>query len=127
MPRQRSTRQRTAIEEVFASTQRPLTPVEVREAARESVPALGIATVYRALNDLVEEKLLRPVELPGQPPRYEKAGLRHHHHFHCSACDKVFDLDGCLLRKDLKLPAGFELQGHDITLTGRCPDCGRTE
>jgi len=125
MTRQRNTRQRSAIEEVFAKTHRPLTPGEVHAYARGAVPALGIATVYRALSMMVEEKKLRAVELPGQPPRFEKTGLGHHHHFHCIACDKVYDLDGCLLRKDLVLPEGFELQGHDITLSGRCSDCGK--
>lgn len=124
MPRQRNTRQRQAIEAVFEKTDRPLTPLEVLETAGKAVPRMGIATVYRALRDMVEEKILRSVDLPGQPPRYEKADLKHHHHFHCKACDKVYDLDGCLLRKDMILPEGFELQGHDITLTGLCPDCG---
>ena len=123
MARQRNTRQRAAIESVFESTHRPLSPVEVHELARKEVDGLGIATVYRALNDLVEEKILRAVELPGLPPRYEKAGLKHHHHFHCNDCDKVFDLDGCLLKTDLKLPEGFNVVGHDITLSGTCPQC----
>ncbi|MCC5842615.1 MAG: transcriptional repressor [Verrucomicrobia bacterium] len=124
MPRQRKTKQRDAIEAVFESNHRPLSPNEVHDLARREVENLGIATVYRALNDMVEEKLLRSVELPGLAPRYEKAGLKHHHHFHCNACDKVFDLDGCLLKNDLKLPEGFNVTGHDITLSGTCPRCG---
>jgi len=123
MSRQRITRQRTAIEQVFSRLHRPLSPKEVLDAAQTDVPHLGIATVYRALNDLVGEKELRVVELPGQTPRYEKAGLRHHHHFHCTACDRVFDLEGCLLKADLKLPEGFKVEAHDITLSGQCPRC----
>lgn len=123
MTRQRNTRQRTAIEAVFDTIPRPLGPSEVWALARAAVPNLGIATVYRALNDLVEEHRLRAVELPGQTPRYERAGLKHHHHFHCRSCDKVFDLDGCMLKADLKLPPGFTVKSHDITLSGFCPDC----
>ncbi len=125
MPPQRNTRQRSAIQAVFDALRRPLSPREVWEQARSSVPNLGMATVYRALKDLVDAHILRPVELPGQPPRYERAGLQHHHHFHCLHCDRVFDLDGCLLRADLQLPKGFVVTGHDITLVGRCPDCSR--
>lgn len=123
MARQRQTKQRAAIEAVFETTHRPLSPSEAHELARNEVEGLGIATVYRALNDLVEEKILRAVELPGLPPRYEKSGLKHHHHFHCNTCDKVFDLDGCLLKTDVKLPKGFRVTGHDITLSGTCPQC----
>lgn len=120
---QRATKQRSAIEAAFERASRPLSPNEVHDLARQKVPNLGIATVYRALNDLVEAGTLRSVELPGQISRYEKADLGHHHHFHCTVCDRVYDLDGCLLKKDLNLPRGFQLHQHDITLTGTCPDC----
>ena len=127
MPRQRQTRQRIAIENVFDLEPRPLGPAEVLDLARGEVPKLGIATVYRALNDMVEEKLLRVVELPGQTARYEKTGLQHHHHFHCRKCDKVFDLEGCLLKPNFKLPAGFKVTNHEITLSGTCPACDPSE
>jgi Fur family ferric uptake transcriptional regulator len=125
MARQRKTKQRDAIEAVFDRNRRPLSPNEVHDLARREVENLGIATVYRALNDMVAEKLLRAVELPGLAPRYEMAGLNHHHHFHCNTCDKVFDLEGCLLKSNLDLPEGFKVTGHDITLSGTCPRCGK--
>lgn len=123
MSPQRSTRQRSAIENVFEKTPRPLSPNEVCGLAREEVPKLGMATVYRALNHMVDEGKLRSVDLPGQPSRYEQADLAHHHHFHCLECDRVFDLQGCLLRKDPDLPEGFVVKSHDITLNGVCADC----
>lgn len=123
MPRQRNTRQRQAIEHVIEGLQRPLSPQEVLIEAKQEVPNLGLATVYRALNDMVIDGLLDRVDIPGQPPRYERSGLNHHHHFHCSHCDKVFDLEGCLLKKDLNLPEGFSLESHEVTLKGCCPDC----
>lgn len=123
MPRQRQTKQRIAIEAVFEETPRPLSPAEVHELAGQTVENLGIATVYRALNDMVEEKILRVVELPGLSSRYEKSGLKHHHHFHCNTCDKVYDLEGCLLKNNLNLPEGFNVISHDITLSGICPQC----
>ncbi|MGA0333446.1 MAG: Fur family transcriptional regulator [Kiritimatiellia bacterium] len=123
MPPQRNTRQRSAIKKAFENVGRPLSPQEVNEIAREYVPSLGIATVYRALNEMVEEGSLHPVDLPGQSRRYEMSGLHHHHHFHCQKCDKVFDLEGCLLKKEFDLPPGFTVKQHDITLSGVCPDC----
>lgn len=123
MSPKRNTKQRSAIEGAFNQVQRPLSPTEVCDMAQKDVPQLGMATVYRALNDMVEEKLLRAVDLPGQISRYEKAGLHHHHHFHCTRCDKVYDVDGCMLKENLNLPRGFEVEQHDITLTGICPSC----
>lgn len=120
---ERNTRQRDAIRRVFEETPRPLGPTEILEAARSRVSGLGIATVYRTVNALVETGWLVPVELPGEPSRYERSGSAHHHHFRCRGCDRVFEIHGC--PGDLRelAPPGFELEGHDVTLYGRCALC----
>jgi Fur family transcriptional regulator, ferric uptake regulator len=119
----RNTKQKAAIREAFAEANRPLSPDEVLEAGRRCHPNLGIATVYRNIQLLVREKWLQTVEMPGEVPRYEVAGKEHHDHFHCSLCDKVFDLEGCFVSLAPKLP-GFRATGHDLFLHGTCPDCG---
>lgn len=112
-----------AIREALESTGRPMSPEEVLAAAQAQVNGLGIATVYRNLKSMVEEGWLVTVELPGQPARYERAGKDHHHHFHCQQCGRVFELDGCVDRLAELLPAGFEMNGHDLLLHGRCATC----
>lgn len=120
---QRNTRQRQAIRQTFEDAGRPLAPQEVLELAQTAAPSLGIATVYRAIKSLVDEELIRPVQLPGEPDRYELAELPHHHHFHCTACNRVFDLDGCAMRSDVRLPRGFKARRHEIVFYGTCPQC----
>jgi Fur family ferric uptake transcriptional regulator len=96
---------------------------EVHALARDLLPGLGIATVYRAINDLVEEQWLKPVELPGRNNCYELSDLEHHHHFICTSCEKVYDLHGCPgPMKDL-VPAGFKARSHEITIYGDCAEC----
>ena len=121
----RTTAQRVAIRRAFERAARPLSPGEVLAAARRSVPALGLATVYRNLKALVRDGWLVEVPLPGAPNRYEVAGKHHHHHFRCRACDRVYEVDAC--PPDLRplVPRGFLLEGHDITLFGRCATCAR--
>jgi len=121
----RRTAQRDAIRRAFEKADRPLSPGETLEAAQGWVPGLGIATVYRNIRQLVEEGWLAEVPLPGAPNRYEIAGKHHHHHFRCRSCDRVYEVDSC--PPDLRdlLPTGFRLEGHDITLFGRCADCAR--
>ena len=119
----RKTRQRTAIADVIKAAGRPLTPQEMLNGARDDLPSLGIATVYRTVNALLGEGLIRAVNIPGQAARYELADLAHHHHFFCKACERVFDIEGCVLRSELKLPEGFKVEGHEITLVGICPSC----
>jgi Fur family ferric uptake transcriptional regulator len=119
----RNTRQKAAIREAFLEMNRPLSPDEALECARRHHRSLGIATVYRNIQNLVDEGWLEPVEVPGDTTRYEVAGKKHHDHFHCNGCGKVFDLDGCLAPAKLKLPKGFRATGHEIFLYGTCAEC----
>jgi Fur family ferric uptake transcriptional regulator len=120
----RTTEQRRAIREVLARAGRPLRPEEVLEGAQDSVPGLGIATVYRNLKSMHDSGALHVVELPGDASRrYELAGLDHHHHFHCHRCDRVFDIDICPGDLSRHAPPGFSVQSHDLVLHGTCAAC----
>lgn len=104
---------------------RPLSPAEVHVQAGESLPQVSISTVYRALRALQEEKRIVAVSLPGTSDRYEAKACaeRHHHHFHCDGCGRVFDIPGCGLRVNGKLPKGFSLARHEVVLYGSCGEC----
>lgn len=96
-------------------------------AARGTLPRLGIATVYRTVKAMLEDGTLRAVELPGAPARYELSGKGHHHHFHCRACDGVFEVEACPGRMSGLLPGGFRLERHEIILYGLCAGCGAAQ
>lgn len=125
---ERSTRQRTAIRAVIDAAGRPLTPQEILDGARNHVPEIGIATVYRNLRLLLDESVIQVVSLPGENPRYESMhpAHDHHHHFHCRACDRVFDVPGCPGPMENLAPDGFVVERHDLTLYGTCADCSST-
>lgn len=119
----RNTRQREAILAAIRRMDRPLSPEEILTGARDCVPGLGIATVYRHLRSLLECGDLRTVTLPEGGRRYESADKGHHHHFRCRDCDRLFEVPGC--PGDLRelAPNGFLLESHDILLTGLCAAC----
>jgi Fur family transcriptional regulator, ferric uptake regulator len=123
MTMERNTKQRDAIRQALRDAARPLSPQELLDAASESVPNLGIATVYRTIKSLLEDGDIVPVELPGGGTRYETAHLHHHHHFHCRQCDRVYEVEGCPgdLRK--LAPRGFKTERHEIVLSGLCAQC----
>ncbi|MEM9420745.1 MAG: transcriptional repressor [Planctomycetota bacterium] len=122
----RQTNQRAAVRDAIEAADRPLTPQEILGLAQVDLPGLGIATVYRTVKVGTEEGWLTPVELPNGPTRYEPAGKKHHHHFECTACNAVFELEGCptppsKLRP--MVPEGCELTGHELILYGLCGSC----
>ncbi len=123
---ERSTRQRSAIRTAIERAQRPLSPLEVLAAAQAEVPALGLATVYRNLKLLVDAHEVTPVTLPGDSPRYEIAHLQHHHHFQCTACERVYDVHQCPGNLARMAPPGFTVDRHELTLYGRCAGCLET-
>lgn len=119
----RMTAQRRAILQVLESLERPLSPEEILEEGRSHAENLNLATVYRNLKDLVADDQLVKVEVLGKPPRYERAGLDHHHHFLCRDCDKLFDLPGCPGLVKRSVPRGFKVTGHEIVIFGQCKSC----
>ena len=120
---ERTTAQRKAIHTVLEQAGRPLGPPEIYAAARAIAPGLGMATVYRTIKRLIDDGEIAQVELPGEAPRYERAGMSHHHHFRCNACNKVFDLFGCANSFEKCTPQGFALESHEVFLFGRCQTC----
>jgi Fur family ferric uptake transcriptional regulator len=119
----RMTRQREAIWTAIEQAGRPLSVPEVHGFASVVLANLGLATVYRTIAWLQEAGRIVPVEMPGEAPRYEPAGLAHHHHFHCRTCGRVFDLPGCTGNIERLVPRGFRLEAHELVLSGRCQAC----
>lgn len=120
---ERKTQQKQAILKVIEDCKRPLSIQEIHDCAKEHANSIGIATVYRNLKNLVEEGFLETVELPGNVVLYELAQSKHHHHFSCVGCAKVFDIDGCDLNLQDLTPRGFQVQSHDLLLSGLCVEC----
>ncbi len=119
----RNTKQKQALRTAFTVADRPLSPDEALRLAKSDVPGMSLATVYRNINALVEDGWLVTVELPGAASRYEVSGKKHHHHFQCHTCEKVFELGGCDFPSKPTLPKGFRLTGHEFFLYGTCADC----
>lgn len=120
---ERNTQQRQAIFQVLKDAGRPLSVQEVLELAQVQCQGLGVATVYRNLKALIADDKLVSVDMPGNLVLYELPRQKHHHHFSCLNCAKVFDIDACGLNFKKLLPDGFTLQQHEILLSGFCDTC----
>ncbi|MBR6737827.1 MAG: transcriptional repressor [Clostridia bacterium] len=107
---------------VFNSHDHPTADV-VLARAKNVVPTINIASVYRNLNALVKEGKVRKIEAVGGD-RFDKT-LFDHAHFQCSVCGKVEDV----LEIDVKpILAIAKLSNNDIIDTeinfrGVCSNC----
>lgn len=121
----RNTPQQQAIRTAIESAGRPLSVQEIHELASEGAPGLGLRTVYRVVNRLLDDGVIAPVIVPGQQDRYELAQIaaKHHHHFRCEQCDRVFDVHACPAGLQKLVPDGFVMTDHTIVLHGRCAEC----
>ncbi|MDJ0975034.1 MAG: transcriptional repressor [Planctomycetota bacterium] len=121
----RKSRQREAVRRVLREADGPLSPNEVHAAAERLVEGLGIATVYRHLSALEELEEVVRLDGFGKGGRYESADIAHHHHFHCQACDRVYDVARCPGQKRVEnlAPPGFVVEAHELTLYGTCAAC----
>jgi len=123
----RNTRQRDVILDVIRSARGPLAASGILPRAAGQLPGIGIATVYRTIKLLLEQKRISAVILATGETRYETHGLEHHHHFQCTRCGQVFCMDFCPFTKSAsaRLPPGFRVESHSITTFGKCPECGK--
>ncbi|NJK46562.1 MAG: transcriptional repressor [Pleurocapsa sp. SU_196_0] len=118
----RRTTQRDAIRRVIEQQARPLSPHEVLLEARRIEPGIGLATVYRTLHTLLEEGSVRGINT-STTTRFERAGLAPHAHFHCRACERLYDVPITREREQLPVPNGFRLETQEVVLFGLCSSC----
>jgi Fe2+ or Zn2+ uptake regulation protein len=92
-------------------------------------PRLGRATVFRAVETLLGQGVLDRVTFADGTHRYRvcgSAGEHHHHHLTCVECRRVIEVDACLpdpLLAEIERTTHFSLEGHSVSLFGRCPAC----
>lgn len=101
---------------------------EIFDGIRDQGGRVGIASVYRALDQLVELDLVQRVELGDGVARFEPshADGDHHHHLVCDACGKVEPFSDPRLERALEQTASrlaYDMRGHEVVLHGQCGDC----
>jgi Fe2+ or Zn2+ uptake regulation protein len=98
-----------------------------QELQRED-PQLGRATLFRAVDVLVELGVLDRIELADGTRRYRVCDRGHHHHLICTECGRIEEVDLCVPEAEMASAAsraGFEVERHALEIYGRCADCRR--
>ncbi|GGQ71932.1 MULTISPECIES: Fur family transcriptional regulator [Streptomyces] len=93
---------------------------------RGRVGHISLQAVYDALHALTTAGLVRRIEPPGSPARFEGRVGDNHHHLVCRSCGAVVDVDcavghaPCLTASDDR---GFAIDEAEVIYWGLCPDC----
>src|SRR5947208_13210863 len=88
----RRTAQRVLVAEVLAAAKRALSAQELYERIRATHLTIGRATVYRALEQQVEDGMASRFEREGHVSAYIACDAEHHHHLVCTNCQRVEDV-----------------------------------
>jgi Fur family ferric uptake transcriptional regulator len=126
----RLTPQRQAVMEILLSnTGEHLNAEEIFQAAREKFPDLGLATVYRTLELLVELGVVHKLQFNEDCSRYEynPDGDKHsHHHLICLKCGEITEFDEDLLdelERKIAQQNNFAVTDHSLRFYGYCAKC----
>lgn len=119
---------RRAVIDALAAEGCTVSAIELDERLRNSGRRVGRASVYRALDQLVELGLVQRLDLGTETARYERTdpGGDHHHHMVCDTCGKVLPFEDADLERAVTRISGgrgFEIRDHEIVLHGACDAC----
>lgn len=123
------TAQRLAIADVLLTSERHLSADEVAQEVSARGRAVGTATVYRAIDTLLESGLLVERDFGEGFRRFEPArDIPHHEHLVCTQCGKVEEFRDERLERMTMIVAesrGFARQRHRLVIHGVCRECQR--
>jgi len=123
----RMTPQRLAILHVLRHEGSHLSPGNVYKKAIKELPGLTEPTVYRTLEFLADNGLVRPSYSTNGHLTYEIAG-NEHHHIVCRNCGDEIEVEHALLEslyRLLETTSGFRSINSHVTFFGVCPECQR--
>ena len=119
---------RAAVLDAMAEQSCCVSAQQLHQRVREEGRAVGIASVYRVLDELVELRLVQRVDVGDGIARYEPAlpDGDHHHHVVCEDCGKVEPFEDSTLESAIANASkrlGFSVDAHEVVLRGECGDC----
>lgn len=122
------TPQRVAILDAIYELNNHPTAENIAEYIKTSQPNIAIGTIYKVLDVLVENSIIKKVTTEAGKMRYD--GLtNHHHHLYCIECDVIEDyideeldkiLEGYFKKKNIE---GFQLKNFTVQINGTFNKC----
>src|SRR3954454_6045251 len=119
---------RTAVVEALAGHDCAVTALDPDRLRPGRGPAVGRASVYRALEQLEQLGLVQRLEVTRGTAGYEREEARgeDHHHAICGRCGRMVPFEDSSLEQAISRLSdeiSFEVSDHDVVLRGLCQRC----
>ena len=116
------------------TSKRIYSPQQIKDQLNDALSCdIGFPTIYRAIDRLLQCRLLHRMHRDdGQTMFFvcRQPGHEHHHHFICTVCQRVFEVDMCLAdeyESHVARRLEASITKHIIQLEGICKDCRRID
>lgn len=122
----RLTRARLVVADLITRREGHFTAADLVADATRNRLGIGRATIFRALDLLLELGVVERIDLPSGEHAYVECEPAHHHHVVCSSCGRTSEIDDAGLRAvvdDAASRTGWAIEAHRLELFGRCPEC----
>ena len=125
----RETWQRQAVRQALGGSEGFVSAQALHSALHEQGSPIGLATVYRALNDLAEEGEADSLQQDGESLYRACTPGTHHHHLICRNCGLTVEIEADAVEQwaqGVAAEHGFTRPNHIVDVFGLCADCTRT-
>ena len=126
----RSTKQRSAVSALLDEADSFLSAQDLHARLRDRGEAVGLATVYRALQALVEDGDVDVLRTDDGESIYRRCSTGHHHHLVCRRCGRTVEVEGPTVEtwaRRVGSEHGFSSVEHVVEVFGVCAPCSAAE
>lgn len=121
----RVTKQRLAVLEAIEHHPHAIAE-DILARVRTTLPAITVQSIYTIINSLTAARLIRKLDLPDSPARYELEEHDNHHHVVCRSCGKIENVPCAVGDAPCLQPQahhGMTIEIAEVIYQGVCQDC----
>lgn len=122
----RVTKTRRAVLSLLLKSEAPVSAAKILTVLKKQNLEVNRTTIYRELDSLLAQDLIREVKIARHPSLFELAN-GHYHHLVCTACQKIktVAMEDALAsqEKELARQEKFKITGHSLEFYGLCNKC----